>query len=368
MQGILNYITGHYILLFELAGLLIMLGISVHVSARMKKLTVAVAVLLFAISVLYELEMWTAGFDTLSMFRPMLTACVYSLYPIVLLLAMQMTAKLEMSNKLSLALAVPLLVCIPLYFTSQWTHIVCYYSAGNGYHGGPLNRLPYVVFGLYCAVFIFLNFRYFKNSGRDTRIIAGFIVVGPVVGMMFYLLRDYSGDYSGLFTSAIVLYFLFIYIHMAQIDPLTKLLNRQSYYRVINSNGEHISAVVSVDMNELKYINDTLGHDDGDKAITAVAEVLTAHRGSSGTVYRVGGDEFIILYRDTGEEQVKNAIAAMRENMSHTGCSCAFGYAMRRGESIESAVNAADAEMYADKAEMKRIAQETGKETHYRNG
>ncbi|MBO4276986.1 MAG: GGDEF domain-containing protein, partial [Clostridia bacterium] len=326
MQGVLDYITSNYIMIFELAGLMIMLGISVHVSARMKKLTVAVAVLLFAISVLYELEAWTSTFESLSMFRPMLTACVYSLYPIVLLLTLQMTAKLEMSNKLSLALIVPLLICIPVYFTTQWTHIVCYFSPENGYHGGPLNRLPYIVFALYCAVFIFLNFRYFKNSGREVRIIAGFIVVGPVVGVLFYLFRDYSGNYSGLFTSAIVLYFLLIYIHMARIDPLTQLLNRQSYYRVINSNSEHVSAAVSVDMNELKYINDTYGHDDGDKALTAVAGVLTAHRGNGGTVYRVGGDEFVILYRGVSEENVKNAIAEMREYMAKTDYTCAFGY------------------------------------------
>ncbi len=364
---ILRFINEHFIMIFELAGLMILLGISVHIPPRVKKLTACVAVLLVAQSILYKAEEWTGNFETLSLFRPMFTACVYSLYPIILMLTLLIPANIELTSKKAMLLLIPEFICIPVYFSSQWTHIVCYYTEDNHYTGGLIPKLPYIVFVFYIVVFLAQNVVVLKSSEFENRVIVGYLVIAPFVGMLLYMLSDYSNDYSDIFASALVLYFLFIYIHMARIDPLTNLLTRQSYYRIINSNPERITAAVSVDMNELKYINDNFGHDDGDTALSTVAEVLLKHRGSNGTVYRVGGDEFVILYRNADEEHVKEYIAGMRSEMGKTGYVCAFGYAMRGGDGIEAAVVAADARMYEDKAELKRIAQETGQEIHFRD-
>ena len=55
-------------------------------------------------------------------------------------------------------------------------------------------------------------------------------------------------------------------------------------------------------MNELKWINDTRGHEAGDAAIKAVADCLMQGAGVSKHAYRVGGDEFVLLYVDKDEE------------------------------------------------------------------
>ncbi|MBP5155583.1 MAG: GGDEF domain-containing protein [Clostridia bacterium] len=364
---ILQFLNEHFVMLFELAGLIVLLGISVHIPSRVKRLTVCVSVLLIAQAILFKVEEWTSTFETLNLFRPMLTACIYSFYPIILMLALLITTNIRLSSRRALLLLIPEFICIPVYFTSQWTHAVCYFTADNHYMGGWFPSLPYVVFALYLVIFLLQNVMYLKSSEFENRVIVGYLVVAPFGGMLLYMLSDYSNDYSDIFASALVLYFLFIYIHMARIDPLTNLLTRQSYYRVINSNSERITAAVSVDMNELKYINDNFGHDDGDKALSTVAEVLLKHRGSNGTVYRVGGDEFIILYRNADEEHIKKYIDEMRAEMNKTDYVCAFGYAMRGADGIEAAVVAADTCMYEDKAELKRIAQETGQVIHFRD-
>jgi diguanylate cyclase (GGDEF)-like protein len=256
-----------------------------------------------------------------------------------------------MSNKAMLFLSLPEIVSIPLYFTSQQTHLVCWFTPENSFMGGPLRYLPYIIFGFYSLTFLINNFVYFKNYSKIYNLIVAFITIGPFIGVFYYMYSRKDNDYCALFTSSILLYYICIYIHMAKIDPLTELLNRQSFYQDLRSNARIITAVVSADMNELKFINDNKGHEAGDTALKTVSGIIRDNCGSNGTVYRIGGDEFIILYINTDEEEIKASIEAIRNCLSETSYSCAFGYAMNNhDEDISKIINKADHEMYEDKA------------------
>ena len=142
---------------------------------------------------------------------------------------------------------------------------------------------------------------------------------------------------------------------MANIDSLTGLLNRQSYYQALNDEKNKISYVVSVDMNNLKEINDNYGHAAGDEALIVITEVLKAHVGNNGTVYRVGGDEFMILFIGVNEEDVVTRIEKMKDELSKTRFTCAFGYAKNDSRiTIDEAIKESDKQMYLDKARTKR--------------
>lgn len=361
----LNYILNNYVMIFELLGLLLMLRISAHISSRMKRLTIAVVVLLLIESAIFKIEEWTGTLETLTIARPMLTATIYSIYPVIMVLIMRITANKDFSRRNLFVLLIPQIICIPIYYSSQWTRIVFSYTDGNGYVAGPVYRLPYFIFGLYVLIFLIHNFLYFKKYSRLNRLVAVFIISGSVIGILSYLIFDFSNDYNALFSSALVLYYLCIYIHIAKIDPLTSLLNRQSYYQDIKTFGDKITGVVSVDMNELKYINDNMGHEAGDTALKTVALVLWENCGKNGTVYRVGGDEFMILYLSSSEDDIKATVDVMKSRMAKTDYVCAFGYAMKeRGENIDDVIRESDEKMYADKAETKRQrAEKLSKET-----
>ena len=146
---------------------------------------------------------------------------------------------------------------------------------------------------------------------------------------------------------------------MAAIDPLTKLLNRQSYYQEIDLNENTIDAVLSIDMNELKYYNDTFGHNKGDEALVTIATILRDNCGSS-LIYRVGGDEFIVLYHNIIEEDIIKYINIMREKLSETEYTCSFGYSMKK-DSIDEMVTFADQKMYEDKKRIKEELINKGK-------
>ena len=363
-----DYLVDNYEMIYELAGLVIMLVISVHVSDRMKSLTRWTALLLFVESLVFALERWTQSYSQLSLLRPLLTAGLYSLYPAILLLVMQTIIPKNPSRRTIMLLSIPWLLSIPVFFSSQWTRLVCWYTSDNHYQAGPLYRLPYFLFAFYCLVFLVLNMRYFRRYSRLNRSVTDFISFGAMAGVLLYLFCSDGKDYSGLFTAAILLYYICIYIHMAMSDPLTGLLNRQSYYQTTRINSKQITAVASVDMNELKYYNDTFGHEAGDAALVTIAEALQKGCGKGATVYRVGGDEFVVIYLGIDEAGVQASIENMRRQLADTEYICAFGYDMKDpDETLDDVVSKADAQMYKDKTELKAKLVANGGVLHNRH-
>jgi diguanylate cyclase (GGDEF)-like protein len=89
--------------------------------------------------------------------------------------------------------------------------------------------------------------------------------------------------------------------HMANHDPLTGLLNRRSFERALSNQLAHVrrygtsSALLFIDLDDFKYVNDSLGHAEGDKLIVRVAETLTAELRDTDVLARLGGDEFAVL-------------------------------------------------------------------------
>lgn len=353
-MSFVNYVLENFVMIFELIGLLIVLGISAHISQRMKRITYVIIILMFMESAAFYLEQWTQTFDYLSPLRPFLTYSVYTLYPLIMVSVMMITVSRKWSIQKLLLILLPEFISIPLYFTSPWTHLVCWFTPDNRYIGGYLSKWPYFVFGFYGVIFLIHNLIVFSNYSRKDRFMAIFVTLYPVLGVVYYLIFNTNKDYSALFTSAVLLYYIFLYIHMAKIDPLTSLMNRQSYYQDIQMGAKTITGVASVDMNELKYINDNMGHQAGDEALQTIGSILLNHSGHGGNVYRTGGDEFIILYHNVKETEITDAIADMRQKLSETPYSCAFGYSMvQKDGSVNDTIVEADGKMYKDKAEMK---------------
>ena len=102
--------------------------------------------------------------------------------------------------------------------------------------------------------------------------------------------------------------------HMADHDPLTGLLNRRAYERSLEEHlarGErygHAGAVMVLDLDSFKEVNDTLGHSAGDELIVRVAGALASRLRESDTLARLGGDEFAIL-TPTGEREEAESLA-----------------------------------------------------------
>ncbi len=349
----------------ELIGLGLLMFANAHMPKRTIRWTVAAMVMLVIDAIMYRLEDFTQTFETLSPWRVVLTHGIYLIQPLIIIAVIQIMVPLKKKQWL---IAIPWLVSLPLCVTSQFSHLVCYFSEDNYYHSGPLRYLPYVVFSFYVLVFIIQCLRHFGRSHMAERIGIIVIVICGLSSVIYMaLLDDYvSHDFSDIFTAELLLFYLFVYIHSSKTDALTGLLNRQCFERDMERKTSRIGAVVSADMNELKWINDIFGHAAGDKAIKTVANCLKGSEEKS--VYRIGGDEFEIFYHTDDEEKVKADIKKMRKRLADTPYECAIGYAMvKKCGDVEMAVKLADRAMYVNKAELKKAVLDNGGQLHRRS-
>jgi diguanylate cyclase (GGDEF)-like protein len=157
---------------------------------------------------------------------------------------------------------------------------------------------------------------------------------------------------------------------LAQEDPLTGLLNRRGFYRDLaraaayrNRYGTSI-AVLLADLDAFKCINDSYGHEIGDKALVHVATLLRTSVRASDSVGRLGGDEFgIILWRSDEPAAKQKAmslealIAASPLTTDGLGLTLgsSIGFApLNEGDRAEDALARADEAMYIRKQERRR--------------
>ena len=149
----------------------------------------------------------------------------------------------------------------------------------------------------------------------------------------------------------------------AGIDVMTGLLNRRIYEEDIKKYSEEAKqkdlTYFSIDLNSLKEVNDTNGHDAGDRQIINAAKCISTHIGKRGRTYRVGGDEFVAIIF-ANEEETKALLADYNKAVSECPkqgefeLSTAVGY-VRQEEFMDKDVielaKIADERMYAAKAE-----------------
>ncbi len=149
-------------------------------------------------------------------------------------------------------------------------------------------------------------------------------------------------------------------------DQLTGVYNRNHFESelLLYQNRERQSVgVILCDLDGLKLVNDTLGHDPGDQCLKATAGILKEQVGDRGSVSRIGGDEFGILMSNVSHEDVdaiqeKILHAIKQHNESHNSfpISLSFGTSVAKGTfaGIHDSVKEADAKMYREKLSHKQ--------------
>src|SRR5687767_2628693 len=153
--------------------------------------------------------------------------------------------------------------------------------------------------------------------------------------------------------------------HQANYDALTGLPNRNLLHdrlrqAVYSQREKRAIAVVFMDLDHFKFVNDSLGHSTGDVLLKAMAERLRTVLREGDTVGRVGGDEFVLILHDQSNEEViyramQRIVAKVSEPLMIDGkelyvsCSAGISIYPQDGRDVETLLKNADAAMYRAK-------------------
>lgn len=158
---------------------------------------------------------------------------------------------------------------------------------------------------------------------------------------------------------------------LSMTDELTGLYNRRGFLALseqqlkLAARENKKMFLISADLDFLKLINDTMGHQKGDMAIINVANILKETFRESDIAARIGGDEFVVFGADTPETNIETLVDRLRENLNaHNDkvneplaeLSLSYGFTVydpRHPRSIEELFSEADKLMYQHKSKKR---------------
>lgn len=213
--------------------------------------------------------------------------------------------------------------------------------------------------GVFAGLDIFCYYlQIVKDNSAMTRI--GVLIYIAVLG--YQIITTYIKSYNNMIRAEV--------LHkLAFTDILTELNNRNAFseeMQRLTNDADSVGRIIAVmDMNNLKEINDTMGHAMGDKALLESADRIREDFGRYGTCYRIGGDEFVFISNNAMSEdelikvhkrffkslEQRNATKANRFDLF-----IAFGYAtITEDVDANATFKIADERMYSDKKRIKEV-------------
>jgi len=195
---------------------------------------------------------------------------------------------------------VPLLISTILALLSPWFGFLYTISAENVYMRGDLFHINAVFTYFYpvlTACIIHINRNKIRKSDYAPLL---FFIVPPVFGGLFQVLNYGVLLIGPSITFSLLVAFIYIQSKNMKLDFLTGLYTRKEFDYFIdflskrrNLNKQYGGLMIDID--NFKEINDTYGHNTGDRVLRKVSEILLENFRSSDFVSRIGGDEFVII-------------------------------------------------------------------------
>lgn len=238
-------------------------------------------------------------------------------------------------------------------FKTGWFYTVSsdvIYSRGTLY---LYNEVLGIVFTILWAVYSFIEFKYIDLIDKFC------LSEIFVLQVLAIIIQGQNSTYKIIYIGGafnLMIYYAFVTEVYGKYDKLTGVRNRQYYHSMLTKN-KFLSrySIIMADANELKSVNDTYGHAEGDKLICAVATAMNNAVGKKGHVYRIGGDEFVAVIKTDDKdvaEEISNVIqkTLLEKNEQEYRISASLGIAVHQNdESFSQTVERADRKMYENK-------------------
>jgi len=139
-------------------------------------------------------------------------------------------------------------------------------------------------------------------------------------------------------------------------DSLTGLCNRRMFQKSLAAKDREIFALMLMDLDHFKTINDKFGHDIGDKVLRGIADLLQRHCGDRGEIFRLGGEEFAVVMANASKAELEQCAESFRKRVAslndddETRVTISIGTGLRRrGESSSELMRRVDRALYRAK-------------------
>ncbi len=196
-------------------------------------------------------------------------------------------------------------------------------------------------------------------------------------GVIFAILTFYSERYKTdvatyLLVFGILVTFVMEQYNRIRVDNLTKLYNRygmdaelREQLRQYERENTDSFYVIACDMDNFKYINDTWGHLEGDRALVLIADVLSkVSKKFRSDAFRIGGDEFVIITDKSEKDLAENITAEIKKELDRLEFRDDFDIKMSIGVALYDGVTPIDELL--NNADKKLYEAKKNKEVNYR--
>lgn len=344
-----------FIICPNIIGLLALLILSIftrfnfYLDKRKLKLFVAAAAC-NAVIIALEVADYYLGealFANAYILRRITTAIGFMLTPIIPLLIGYIAEKKPFSKLVLIPAAANMVICALSIFNGCMFYIDEY----NSYFRGAMFTELILVSAFYLVLLICVSFR----NMRTTRSSEAIFLIGIVAAMLLANMLEIAFSFHFVIWNScgvlLLAYYLFLHIQYFKFDPLTEVFNRNMYNFDLNNMRRKASVgALSFDLNGLKQINDTKGPEKGDAYIIAAADMIYRCFRGIGNVYRIGGDEFVVLTSGVSKERIEAEIESFKHKCEGAKLSVACGYSYGKGtDDIAQMLRDADNAMYENK-------------------
>ncbi len=253
-------------------------------------------------------------------------------------------------------LQIPGIICIGITTLALFTKLVYWFDENGNMVRGTFAYVPHITLGLYAFLLIMFGIERIINKQAEE----GAIII---TGCLFNIISTYAEfkyRYRGLLMGTIALiiafYYLFLHAEYLKKDVLTDIYNRISYQATLKKESANITGIIMIDLNNLKTLNDTFGHEEGDKALKALARNVEGFVPRGCKFFRTGGDEFTVIQFKDCKINLPTIANNILMSSAPTPYKWAVGYASveENDGNIKNTIKMADMKMYENKQKLKK--------------
>lgn len=206
-------------------------------------------------------------------------------------------------------IALPIIINTMLVLINPFLKLLFYISEHNVYQRGTAFFIPVAIsyfYFLYSFIFIYVNRE--KVNKVDFLPLLLFGIFPAIAGLIQSLFYGFLLMWSSIAFSMVILY-IYLQHQMMQIDRLTGAWTREKLCTYLKNRIERNKvnnfSIVFIDLDDFKKINDTFGHNEGDKALITIVKIIKSILSNGDFIARFGGDEFVLFLNVESKQDVE---------------------------------------------------------------